>query len=166
VRAFSLRNSAVHCNQTKSKPGESHVSVLVLEVRLSVVTNNPVRVSRGRRLRVRRMDLSPFRIPQTLVQTLAQVHVANRVNAFWELDGTRQLAVPVAPVVLDAFHVPLVDDHDNFVALGVVDLFEKLGVALVHANSLPLGEEGGHRSDIPVHEVLVHALFGEGGGAN
>ena len=140
--------------------------MLVLEVRLPVVADDPVGVGAWHILLICANHLTPMNIVETLEQTLAQVHVADRVDSLGELAGAGQLAVPVAPVVLDAFHVPLVDDHDNFVALGVVDLFEKLGVALVHANSLPLGEEGGHRSDIPVHEVLVHALFGEGGGAN
>jgi len=76
------------------------------------------------------------------------------------------LAVPVAPVVLDALHMPLVDDDHDFLALGAVDFVEQLFVALVNADPLPLGEESSDSGDIPVDQVLVHALFGEGGSSN
>ena len=105
------------------------------------------------------MNFSPFRVPQTLVKTFAQVHVTDRVNAFNEFNGSGQLAVPVAPVVLDALQMPLVDNNDNFLALCAVNFVEKLFITLIDANSLPLGEEIGHGCNIPVHEVLIHTLL-------
>jgi hypothetical protein len=76
--------------------------VLVLEVRLPVVTDNPVRVGGGRCLLARGGNLSLMRIPQSLEKTLSEVHVADWVDALGELNGPGQLAVSVAPVVLNA----------------------------------------------------------------
>jgi hypothetical protein len=71
-------------------------------------------------------------VPQTLVQTITQVHVANRVDALGELNGARQLAVPVAPVVLDALQMPLINNYDDFVASGLVNLIKQLLVLVVN----------------------------------
>jgi len=90
--------------------------VFVLEVRLSVVTDDPVSIGRGGSIGLSRGNLAMLDVVKTLEQTITQVHVANRVDAFRELDGAGKLAVPVAPVVLNAFHVPLVDNNDDFLA--------------------------------------------------
>ena len=140
--------------------------MLVLEVGLAVVTDDPVGVGRRRRRLIRARNLTLVHVPQALVQTVAQIHIANWVDSLGELDGAGQLAVPVAPVVLNALQVPLVHDDDDLVALGAVNLFKELLVLLVDEDLLELGEVGGRSCYIPVHQVLIHALFSEGRCAN
>ena len=62
-------------------------------------------------------DLTTVDVPQTLEETLTQIHVTNWINAFWEFYTAWELTIPVAPVVLNALHVPLVDDYNDFLAL-------------------------------------------------
>ena len=137
----------------------SHISMLILEVRLPVVTDDPVRVSDGRRLYVGRGDLSVQVVVETLEQTVAQVHVADGVDALWEVDWTRQLAVSVSPLVLDTFHVPLVDYNDNLLVRWRVNSLENVAVSHVYEDVLHLGEVQVQGLDEPVHLVGVeHSL--------
>ena len=68
--------------------------------------------------------------------------------------------------MLNSFHVPLVDEHNDFVTLRIVDLAEKLLVFLVDTYFLELGEEDVSGLDEPVHVGGIEALFGEGLGAD
>ena len=144
----------------------SHVSVLVLEVRLPVVADDPVGVGARRRFLIRAHHLTPMHVVEALEETLAQIHVADRVDALGELTGAGQLAVPVAPVVLNAFEVPLIHNNDDLFPLGRVDLLEELLILLVDEDLLQVGEVLGSARGVPVHEVLVHALLREGAGAS
>jgi len=138
---------------------KSHVSVLVLKVGLSVVTDDPVGVSGRVRFLLSGSNFSVQVVVQSLEQTFSQVHVANRVDAFGELNGAGNLSVPVAPVMLNAFQMPLVDENDNLLALRLIDDAEKFIVFLVNEDLLVLGEEDGQGLDKPVHLVLVQTLF-------
>lgn len=140
--------------------------MLVLEVRLTMVTDNPISVCGGGRTLVRAADLTLVHVPQTLVKTVTQVHVANWVDALGELDGAGQLAISVAPVVLNAFQMPLINNDDDFLSLGFIDLFKQFLVLLINEDLLELGEIGGRGCYIPVHQVLIHALLSEGRSAN
>ena len=137
--------------------------MLVLEVGLSVVTDDPVGVGGGRAcLGVGRADLSVQVVVKPVEQTLAQVHVADRVDALSELHTAGHLAVAVGPVVLNAFHVPLVHNHHHFLALGLVNLSKQVLVALVDHDLFDFGEEGVCRLDEPVHVCSVQTLLSEG----
>lgn len=140
--------------------------MLVLEVRLAMVTDDPVSVGRWWCLRVAGAQLALVHVVKTLVQTLAQVHVTDGVDALGELHGAGQLSVSVAPVVLDTLHVPLVHNNDNFLALAAIDLFKEFLVLLVNEDLLDLWEEAGGCCDVPVHLVLVHALLTESSWSN
>ena len=72
----------------------------------------------------------------------------------------------MGPVVLNALHVPLVDDNDNFVTLGVIHLSEQLLILLIDHDLLELGEVQVGRLNIPVHLRGVEALLSEGGWAH
>jgi hypothetical protein len=52
-------------------------------------------------------------VPKSLEETVTKVHIANWIDTFREFDGARELSVSVTPLVLNAFHVPLVDKYDN-----------------------------------------------------
>jgi len=90
-------------------------------------------------------------VVQALEETLAEVHIADRVDALGELHAARHLPVAVGPVVLDTFHVPLIHYNDNSFALDLVDMTEKFHVFLVDKDSLELGEEDVCGLDKPVH---------------
>ena len=135
--------------------------MLVLPVGLSVITNDPVCKSRRRALSIRRGDLSVQRVVETLEETVAEVHVANWVDSLGELNAAGELAVSVGPFVLDALHVPLVDDDDDSFVGALVDGSEEILVALVDEDLLEAGEEDRNVLDVPVDEVRVDALLGE-----
>lgn len=98
---------------------------------------------------------------KTVEETLAEVHVTDGVNAFGELDAARNLTVAVSPVVLDALHVPLVDNNYDLIALCVVDLTEQILILLVDKDLLQLWEEHICGLNEPVHVVGVEALLTE-----
>lgn len=142
--------------------------MLILEVTLTVVTNDPIGIGAGCTLRVGRGNLSVQVVVESLEQTFTQVHVTNRVDALGELNRARHLTISVAPVMLDTFQVPLVHKDDNFFAwfaLGVYFL-EQLLVAFINNDLLEFGEEYVKGLNIPVDLVLVEALLSEGDGAN
>ena len=131
-----------------------------------MVANDPVGVGGGVGLALGRLDLALEVLVQPLEETLAEVHIADGVDALGELDGAGQLSVAVAPVVLDTFQVPLVYEHHDFVAGGLVYFGEQLFVLLVHEDFLELGEESRSRLREPVYHVLVQALLCKGSGAS
>lgn len=51
---------------------------------------------------------------KSLEKTVSEIHITNWVDALWEVDASWKLTVSGSPVVLDAFHVPLVDNYNNF----------------------------------------------------
>ena len=68
--------------------------------------------------------------------------------------------------MFNAFHVPLVDNDDDFLTLGTIDLTEKLLIFLIDHDFLGLGEEDIGRGNVPVHQAGVETLLGEGGGTD
>jgi len=139
----------------------SHVSVLVLPVGLSVVTNNPIGVGGGGALCVRRSDLSVKRIIKTLEETFSQVHVTDGINGLCKDHTSWKLAVAVAPVVLDTLNMPLVHKYYDLLCLALINLLEKILIALVNKNLLQSGEENSRALNVPVDEVLIEALLGK-----
>lgn len=136
--------------------------MFVLKVRLSVVTYDPISIGRWRSLLLSRGDFSSLDIVETLEKTLTQVHIADRINTFGELNRAWQLAVSVAPVMLDTLHMPLVDDDNDSLALGLINLFEELFVLLIDENSLELREESSACLRVPINLMLIQAFLGEG----
>ena len=57
--------------------------------------------------------------------------------------------------------MPLVDEDNNLLTLGLVNLLEEVLVSLVNEDLLQLREENFSAGDVPVNEVLVEALLGE-----
>jgi len=108
--------------------------MFVLQVGFPVVPDDPVGVSNWGSADVRTRDLSVQRVVHPLEQTVAQVHVADWVDALGEGHASRHLPVSVGPVVLNSFHVPLVHDHHNFLFLAGGYLFEQVFVSLVNEN--------------------------------
>ena len=137
--------------------------MLILEVGLSMVTNDPISIGRwSTRSRIGRCDLSLQVVVQSVEETFAQVHVADWVDTLGEVDRAGDLAIAMGPVVLNALHVPLVDDNDNFVTLGVINLPKQLLILLIDHDLLELGEVQIGRLNKPVHLGGVQAFFCEG----
>lgn len=121
-----------------------------------MVTDDPIGVGRGRAsLRIGGSNLSVQVVVEAIEKTFAQVHVTDRVDALREVHAARHLAVSVSPMVLDTFHVPLVDDNDYFLTICLVDLSEEILVSLVNHYLFKLGEEDVGRLDVPVHFIGV-----------
>ena len=133
-----------------------------------MVTDDPIGVGGGSTsFRVGCVNLSTQVVVQSSEKTFSKIHIADRVDAICEFEtAARHLTVAVSPVVLDTFHVPLVDKDDNFISLSSIDLTEKFFILLVNHNFLGLGEENVTALDEPVHVVSIKALFGESSGAD
>lgn len=106
-----------------------------------MVTNDPIGVSGRCATGVGGGDFSADVVVQTLEETLSQVHVTDGIDAVRELHRAGKLSVAVAPVVLDALQMPLIDKHDDLLAFTLVDLLEEVLVSLVNEDLLDLGEE-------------------------
>jgi hypothetical protein len=94
-------------------PIASHISMFVLEVGLSVITNNPIGISGWSRLDVGRGNFSVEVVIKSLEKTVSEIHIANWVDALWEMHASWELTVSGGPVVFDSFHVPLVYNDNN-----------------------------------------------------
>ena len=79
-------------------------------------------------------------VVQSLEQTVTEVHVTDGVDVL-EVNTSGQLAVVMSPVVLDALHVPLVDDHNDFLGWVSIDGSEQVIVSLVNDDTLLVREE-------------------------
>ena len=135
--------------------------MLVLEVGLSVVTDDPVGIGGWGTARFGRVDLSVQGVVQPLEQTVSEVKVSDWVDAVWEVDAPGVLAVSVGPVVLDAFHVELVHDYNDPLFWALVDGLEEILVSLVDEYALELGEVNIGVLDEPIDHVWVQALLSE-----
>ena len=145
----------------------SHISVLILEVRLSVVTDDPVSVGRGSTgLRVGGGNFSVQVVVEALEETFTKVHVANRVDAISKVDAAGNLAVPMSPVMLDTFHMPLVYDNDDLFTLGLINFAEEGLILLIDQDLFDFGEEHVSRLDVPIHVAGIETFLRESSGAN
>jgi hypothetical protein len=61
----------------------------------------------------------------------------------------------MAPLVLDTFHMPLVDQNYNFLSLSLVNLGKQFIVFLVNKNLLKFREENVGTLNVPIQVVLV-----------
>ena len=81
------------------------------------------------------------------------------------MHGSWKLTIPLAPEMFDTLHVPLVDDCNHCLALTLIYCSEEILVSLVDENLLDSWEEHIERLNVPVYEVLIQTLFGEGLGS-
>ena len=105
-------------------------------------------------------------VVHTLPETSTQVHITNRVNSVLELNASGKLTISVAPVVLNTFQMPLVDENNNLLTWGFVNLFEKVFIFHINKNSLQVGEVYIRALSIPVNKVLITALLTESRGTS
>jgi len=92
-------------------------------------------------------------IVETLEETIAQVHISNRINTFREVHTSWQLAVSVSPLVLNTLHMPLVHNNDNLFLRALVNSREKILVSLINENLLEPWEEDVQVLNHPVDKV-------------
>lgn len=108
----------------------------------------------------RALKLSLKSIIESIEKTSPKVHVSDRVDEVSIIHYTPwHLAISVAPVMLNAFHVPLVYKYNDPLVLTLVNRLEDILVFLVHEDFLKFREVYIHTSYVPIHQVLVHAFF-------
>jgi len=135
--------------------------MFVLPVGFSVVTNDPIGVSNWSTSCVCGRNFSMESIVQSLEKTVLQVHISDRVNSIWECDTSWHLSISVSPVVLDSFHVPLVDDNNYFLGSRFINSCKKVVVSLINKDSFEFWEENTQRLNVPVDKVRVKTFFTE-----
>jgi len=140
--------------------------VFVLPVRLAMVSDNPVRISGRLLATMSSSDVSMEVVVEAIEETFSKVHISDGVNAFGEFYRARNLAEAGSPVVFDSFHVHLVDDNNDFVTFGLLNLGEEVFVTLINENFFELREENIGGLDVPVHHVGVNAFLREGRRSN
>ena len=65
-------------------------------------------------------------------------------------------------MVFNALQMPLVNENNNLLALGLIDSLEEVLIALVNEDLLDLGEEDACRGGVPVDQVLIKTHQGLG----
>lgn len=65
-------------------------------------------------------------------------------------------------MVLNTLEMPLVNKHNYFLCRVLINLSEKILITLVHKDLLKSGEEDLSGLSVPVDQVLIKALLGEG----
>jgi hypothetical protein len=136
--------------------------MLVLEVGLAMVPNNPVGIGGRHGLLIGGCDLAVQCVVKSLEKSLPEVHISNWVDRALNLHRTRHLPVVMRPVVFELLHVPLVHYHDNALGLRLVHLSEQILSTLVYQCRLQVREEVCHARYVPVYHVPVQALLAEG----
>jgi hypothetical protein len=115
--------------------------MLILPIRFSVVACDPVCISTRSRILLSTCNLSMQSIIHSLEETFSQVEVTNRIYRAFKMHTSRNLAISMAPMMLNSFHVPLVDNNDNLFMRTSVNLFEQTLVSFVDKDSLQLRKE-------------------------
>lgn len=64
--------------------------------------------------------------------------------------------------MLNAFEMPLVNKHNNFLCRTLINLSEKILITFVHEDLLKSREEDLGSLSVPVDQVLIKALLCEG----
>ena len=124
--------------------------MLVLPVGLSVVANDPIAIGHRGCPHIATCNLSVQSVVKSLEQTFSQVHISNWVNRLIEDHASRQLSIPLAPVVLNTFKMPLVDHSNDLLGIRPVDINEQSFVSFVDEDVLKLREENFCARYIPV----------------
>lgn len=134
--------------------------MLILPVGFSVVTDNPIGIGDWSCLGVCRGDFSVKRVVESLEETVSKIHISNNINTIGEVDASWHLSVSVSPVVLNSLHMPLVDDHNDFLMGTFVDGLEEIFISLINENLFEFWEEKIKGLNIPVHKVRIKASLG------
>ena len=98
-------------------------------------------------------------VVETLEETIAQVHVSDRINTLREVHTSWHLAVSVSPLMLNTLHMPLVYNNDNLFFRAFIDGLEKILVSLIDENLLESGEVDVQILDEPVNKIRVSTLL-------
>ena len=61
------------------------------------------------------------RVVKSVEKTFTKIHITNRVDAIREFYTSWYLSITVAPVVLDTFQMPLINEHNNLLAFCLVN---------------------------------------------
>jgi hypothetical protein len=89
-----------------------------------MITNNPISFSDWGSFDICRSNLSMKGIVKSLEKTISQVQITDWVNSILEVYASWHLAVSGSPLMLDTFHMPLVDHNYDSLLWAFIDLPE------------------------------------------
>jgi len=135
--------------------------MLILPIRFSMITYNPIGVCCWSSLWIGWRNFSVQNIVHSLEQTISKVHIANWVYSLWEIDTSWKLSIRVCPFMFNTFHMPLIDNNNNSLSITFINLLVKVLVSLINENVLKFWEEDIHILDEPINLVWIQALFGK-----
>lgn len=133
--------------------------MLILPVGFSVITNNPIGISYWSTTNISRFDFPVKSIVESLEKTISKIHVSNWIYAFWETNASWELSIPMSPFMLNTFHMPLINNSNNFLFRTSIDLFEKVFITLINENLLEFWEVNISVLNIPVNQMWVKTFF-------
>ena len=99
-------------------------------------------------------------------QTLSKVQVSNRVDSVFEDNRARKLTIPMAPVMLNSFHMPLVYNNNDFLSFTVVDVGKQILISFVNENLFNSREKDVKVLNVPVDQMLIEAFLSESSGSS
>jgi len=135
--------------------------MFVLPVGFSVITNDPVGVGNWGSLSVCWSNFSVEGVVKSLEKTVLQVHISDWVDTIWEWNTSWNLSISSSPLVLDTFHMPLIDNNNNFLMRRLINLLKKIIISFFNKDFFELWEENIHWLNIPVDQVWIKTLFRE-----
>jgi hypothetical protein len=102
------------------------------------------------------------RVVKSLEETFTTVHIANGVDGISKDNAARKLTIAVAPVMLNTLQVPLIDEDNDLLALGLINLSEDIFITFINKDLLQFREEDSCALDVPVDQMLIEASLCEG----
>lgn len=128
-----------------------------------MVTDDPISIGCWWSFLVGRRDLSVESVIELLKEVSSEFHITDWVDVKIEWNRSWKLSVVMGPVVFKALHVPLVDNNNNSLVLGLVNFSVDVLSSLVDDSSFELWEEVLESSNVPVDKISIEALLRESG---
>jgi hypothetical protein len=141
--------------------GSSHISMFVLPIWFSMVTNDPICIGCGCGLAICTRDFSVHIVIHSLEKTFSQVHISDWVDWFSVCNWSWILPISVTPVMLNTFQMPLIHYYYYFLSFALIDWSEDVLVSLIDEYFLHSREENVCASNVPVDQMLIQAFFCE-----
>lgn len=95
------------------------------------------------------------RIVESLKQTISEIHIANWVYSFCEMNASWKLSIRVCPFMFNTFHMPLIDNDNNSLSITFINFLEKILISIINENALEFWEENICSLDKPIYLMWI-----------